>query len=370
MSRVLIMCNTYFQLLAAMQLRLAVFGDDEVDVAVSDHSQGYELVLQNLERTGLFDKTMRLETKEWLYASGIKGKIGHVIDALTSRHKAPIHEKYDHILFYNCALDVCALMDLYASQGYEAEWSWFEEGLLSYESDVSSQWGKSVQIANAKHRLLHGHTYDSLISSYYCFFPSMKLTTAPGVELRAIPPISQTQQQLVPLLKAVFDIDGFSCPQRYIYFASSSDVDGTPFGETELVLKIAELVGPQNLLVKMHPRDERTVYQDAGIAVMQNSYVPWEVMQLIGDVAGKTLITSVSGSFISISAMMQPAPRSLFVFAPAAGNEWYCARAAYIADVVERLHVLDLCPNIQAIPLATLEEALGCGQQTAGGAQA
>lgn len=126
----------------------------------------------------------------------------------------------------------------------------------------------------------------------------------------------QTKSKLESILSKVFVMQPQPIPQKYIYFCSSSDIDGFSFGETELVLRIANMVGPENLLVKMHPRDRRRVFQDHGISVMDNSYVPWEAMQICGVATGKTLVTAISGSFLTSTTMLADGTRGVFLLPP------------------------------------------------------
>ena len=78
MSRkILFICNTYYQLIVAMQLALTVFEEDEVDVILSDHSVGAKKVADRLQDTRVFRDVLYLETlkfyasKEGLFRQGI-----------------------------------------------------------------------------------------------------------------------------------------------------------------------------------------------------------------------------------------------------------------------------------------------------------
>ena len=89
-------------------------------------------------------------------------------------------------------------------------------------------------------------------------------------------------------------------PQKYIYFAGTLDFEGgKPIGEFELVQKIAKQVGKENLLVKVHPRDTRSVYAEEGLLVDKNSSKPWEIIQMLGDFSNKVFLTATSGSVLA-----------------------------------------------------------------------
>ncbi|HEG1241807.1 TPA: hypothetical protein SCN02_002979, partial [Enterococcus faecium] len=73
---------------------------------------------------------------------------------------------------------------------------------------------------------------------------------------------SRTALQLSDIFNPMIDIYK---EKKYIFFTSVYDFEGgEPVGEYELVCKIADLVGKDNLIVKTHPRDVRTIYKDNG----------------------------------------------------------------------------------------------------------
>ncbi|HGT1350754.1 TPA: hypothetical protein ACMUTV_003105, partial [Enterococcus faecium] len=112
---------------------------------------------------------------------------------------------------------------------------------------------------------------------------------------------SRTALQLSDIFNPMIDIYK---EKKYIFFTSVYDFEGgEPVGEYELVCKIADLVGKDNLIVKTHPRDVRTIYKDNGFIEDKNSSIPWEAIQLSGDFNDKIFMTINSGSVISGSTM-------------------------------------------------------------------
>ncbi len=102
--------------------------------------------------------------------------------------------------------------------------------------------------------------------------------------------------------------------KKYFFFTSVYDFEGgEPIGEYELVCKIADLVGKENLLVKTHPRDVRTIYEDEGFIVDKNSDIPWEAIQLSKDFSDKVFLTATSGSVLAGSFMSENPPKTFFM---------------------------------------------------------
>ena len=53
--RRMIICNTYFQLIAAIQLKLTLFINDIVTVVLTDHSKNAYAYFENLKKLNVFD---------------------------------------------------------------------------------------------------------------------------------------------------------------------------------------------------------------------------------------------------------------------------------------------------------------------------
>ena len=74
------------------------------------------------------------------------------------------------------------------------------------------------------------------------------------------------------------------------------------------------MVGRDNLIVKMHPRDNRKVFQDRGIHVFENSEIPWEAMQFNNDFSSKLFLTVTSGSVLGANLIIKKSVKSYFLF--------------------------------------------------------
>ena len=89
---------------------------------------------------------------------------------------------------------------------------------------------------------------------------------------------------------------------------------GEPIGEGQIVKKIADTVGKDNLLVKAHPSDRRGFYEENGLKVDKNIAVPWEVIHFCIDLSEKVLITGTSMAVISTSLMLNSPPKTVFMY--------------------------------------------------------
>ena len=341
----LIICDTHYQFITAIQMRLTIFNNDIVDIWISDHSLGAKKIAENTDKLKIFNSVQFINTKKKSYSQNsvnnifdiIKNNFGHII-----LKEIPL---YDEVVFYGLDLLIISIADFYNSKNHETTWSRFEEGIFSYDTDFS--YGKRVQLSNKIRRITGRPIVDNLIKNYYCFYPELKELHLEW-NLIQIPSIYTTREVLCKLLKSIYQCTEMNILQKYIFFASSSDIDGTPYGETDLVLKIADKIGYENILIKMHPRDSRNVYEKSGISVMKESSIPWEVIYLVSDFSDKIMLTVNSGAFISISALDNASLKGIFLFNIVETNDHvFKERAKNIENMVHKLQKIGLCGCIE-----------------------
>ena len=62
----LIICDTYAQLIEAIQMKITLFKDDIVDIRISDHSVGAEMVSDRLQKLNIFNNVYFVKTKKFI----------------------------------------------------------------------------------------------------------------------------------------------------------------------------------------------------------------------------------------------------------------------------------------------------------------
>lgn len=340
----LIVCNTYSQLIIAIQLKLTLFSDNEVELWISDHSNNVERIIEPLIKTKLFKEVQYIKDKEFTYNRSKTGMLRDILKFSFGKKSHLTIKKYEEIIFYSLSFLLYSIADYYDDNNYEVKWSRMEEGIFSYDTDFES--GNRIKIIRMLRKFSKRYEIANNIHDYYCFFPNLKNSHLEW-NLVEIPSIRNTAKQMSSILKDIFEVENRIIKQKYIFFASSYDIDGKSYGEIDIILKMAELVGKDNLLVKVHPRDSRNVYNEYGISVMEKSWVPWEAIQLIGNYQDKVMCTVHSGAFITISALQGSEGKGIFLY-PVVKNKDQCFinRERDIDIMLERLHSLGLCLNI------------------------
>lgn len=342
----LIVCNTYSQLLIAIQMMLSVHKNQTVDLWLSDHSLNMDRVVKPLKNIRLFHDIRFIMEKEFVYK---RNKVLSIYDAIKYSYgkiQAMHIPLYDEVIFYSLSLRLYALNDYYDKVGHILTWSRMEEGIFSYDTDFES--GSRIRLARKLRSFSRRSELADKISNYYCFFPELKENKY-GWNLVKIPSIMETKADFIKILSSIFGSKIKTYPQKYMFFASSSDVDGRPYGESDIVLRIAKIVGKENIIIKTHPRDNRKIYSENGLLTYENSWIPWEIIQLMSSYDDRIFITIDSGAFITISAMINSQVRGMFLLDDVRVKDAYLIdRSSTIKSMLDRLHKCNLCLNIQA----------------------
>lgn len=361
MKSALFICNTYYQLLVSVQLKLTLFSESSVDLWLSDHSEQAGYVVKKLNQLAMFHKVNYRPTKAWVIKQRnrtVKERIRSLVQPAFDLEERQEVKPYDEIVFFNITDDVYRVSNEARLKGGEGKLSRMEEGLVSCNSSHSHYLNRGNIIREYARTILRKPTILNKETPFYCFIPELCDSNFPMKPFR-IPSISETKDELTTAMKRIFGDLRFSCKEKYIYFASSSDIDNASFGETELVLQIAEIIGVNNLAVKMHPRDGRDVYRKAGLTVVENSFVPWEVFQLCNDFSDRVFLSATSGSFLAMSAMLGNQPPSLYL-KPAGMNELQMRRwnkaFGWAGATVQKLHGLGLCENVCSLTIDEFEK--------------
>ncbi len=328
-------------------MKLTLFKNIEVDLFFSDHSSNSKLIAKRLLEVSLFNKVCHIENKEKEYCLNYTKLMK--LKQLLILNFGKINElnlnSYDEIIFFNYSFMIYEIADYFKKINKKVEWSRFEEGIFSYDNNFLNN---KILLYSNKIRKFTGRTIvTQKIKKYYCFFPQIKKNIH-NQEIIKIPSVTENNEEFVKIVNCVFDFKELEIKQKYIFFSSSSDIDGNAFGETEFVINLAQKVGAENLLVKMHPRDTRKVYEDFNITVMKNSYIPWEVFQLNGNFNNKILLTVHSGAFMSISALLNGDTKGYFLYPMFEKNPtpYFQKKTKEIELFLSEIHKNELAQNI------------------------
>ncbi len=317
--RRLIIAKTYYQMITAIQLKLTFFKKDKVVLLVSDDSRDAETICKELKKEGLFEDVIFFVTEyRWRMSRPRIERIVDCIDISFRKHnryefflKNLKDRRFDEVMVYNFTIEQYGLYSLLADANPRIRFSLFEEGVFSYDF-IELETNRRKFIRTLRKAVLRPNITDAY-KNYYCFRP--ELYSGP-LTPKKIPDIDP-KGRLPVILKNIFKIkeSDLSFPEKYIFFASMIDAEcSKPVGEYDLVKRIIQAVGKENIVIKIHPRDRRGLYEKSGLRVINNAYVPWEAIQLNADLHDKVYLTVNSTSVMSALTSPEKGIKAYFMY--------------------------------------------------------
>lgn len=311
MEKIIFICNTYYQMITAIQLRNTRFINDNVYLVLTNHSKHAEGVSLRLREAKCFKEVYFANVRELDQDKhGMAAAVSSILSGVDGNArwmKEMRTLKCDEFIYYNLSVSTIQLYALLIKNNPSLRCSRMEEGILSYDAVFHEGDGEMpirIKYIFKIRRLLKRKNLTDCIDNFYCFYPEVYHGKLAPIK---IAPISDNERMKKILTKS-FDISLLKdeYKEKYIFFTGVGDFEaGQPIGETEVVKKVADLVGKDNLLVKQHPRDSGDVYEKAGLHVDYNSSVPWEAIQLSRNFDGKVFLSVNSSSILSSILMTE-----------------------------------------------------------------
>lgn len=317
MKKIIILCNTYFQILIAIQLRLKEYTNDRVFLLVSDHSKDSLFVANKLKQCSLFSEVIYINTQR-KYIDKDRGIILRIKNLYSMLFGDDLLSKkitcnVDEFLFYNLDLYTRSLFATLIRSNVNLKCKRFEEGVISYNFPLIQHNIRAVLPLLSdfiRKFFLKQKCLLDLLSDFYCFSPDLYNGS---MIVHQIPKIKCCE--IRPILKMIFDIDDSIYKYKYIFFTSVYDFESKkPIGEFYVLEKIRKIVGNDNLLVKVHPRDKRNIYKQSGYNIDVNSNICWEAIMICANIKDSILISVNSSCLLTSNIIKNNTCSSVFVY--------------------------------------------------------
>ena len=290
-KRVLFICNTAYQLMSSVQIRQKLYVDNKCDLLLSNQMVGASIVAQRARTCGLFSKVAFVENKKQSFASRIAETLHDF--RLIRRLRKELGE-YDIVCLSN--ISVFSILFLRFYQRSRFELNIFEDGFVTYcrsyeHSDRASIISKFI---NPKGILGN-------VSHIFLFNPDLLEWHRENIRPIAIPKFDKNDTETIKVLNHIFSFnqeDTYDKP--YLFMEESFYADRFPVDDVHLVELMAEKVGRENVMVKLHPRNPENRFASRGIKTNRSFSTPWELILLNTELQDCTLVS------ISSSSILQP----------------------------------------------------------------
>lgn len=293
-----------------MWIKYRLFPQTPADILISDHMNDGKNLTERMKDTGLFEKCIYAETftaARKLLPETFTPRNRFYPDRLLKKI-VNLPGRYKHIFVGN--LDYFARL-VYNAQSHKflaaPKLNLFEDGLGSYCSNTL-EWGKGTSPYYSHGKLktiLRKIIYRdkeliSSLSTVYAFEPEKMMWNPPKAV--KIPEIDHCDKKFLEKVNYLFSYNEAvsEYKRKYIFLEESFFAENLPINDIELVEKLAERIGKDNIIVKIHPRNKVNRFAKKGFMTNKNTAIPWEVIVMnMSDMSEKVLITIASSSIIN-----------------------------------------------------------------------
>lgn len=297
MKKIIALCSTPFQILILLAMKLDRYADDDFSLAISDGISDYKMIAENARRLKLFSNILLIEEKKYAELVVYKllrkvATVNRIFARLFTKHfYNEICFEYDEIFFYSLSKNQ-NLWNIFAfSQKRKVKLNWFEEGAL-INSGVMGTFFDSKPDTVFHFQYLQKH-----ITKQYLVRPDQPCYSVPFDKEKIDFP--SKNKNYIKFVNQLFNYSGSdSIRQRYIFFDQNLSEMRTQFDKLSILSTIKETVGKENILVKLHPRNNTTEYTE-NFLTNKKINIPWEVYLLNQkDIDDKILIGMNSSSLV------------------------------------------------------------------------
>lgn len=290
MKKNLIIVNTYFQLITIINLIKTELKYDINDIILTDRSVEMNNKVSKLQKSKLFNKIIYIESKKF----SSKYKKLKTIICLINRNillNNQLNENYDNLYFFNYDYLTTTVFDQLVKKNSKLKLNIYDEGYITYLRNRKIN--KYVKLLR---KIFFKKDFDKKIDLLYLYHPELVCFKSDN-ELKKINPLNNIE--IRNDINMIFNYNEYNIKQKYIFFEESFFCDNKGIDDLNLILKIAKIVGKENLIVKLHPRNPVNRFEEYGINTLPFTDIPWEVIQMNNDFSDKILMTISSGSVLA-----------------------------------------------------------------------
>lgn len=290
-KRVLFICNTAYQLMTGVQIRQKLYPADKADLLLSNQMVGAEAVAQRARTCGLFSQVAYIENKKQTFANRIAETLHDI--TLIRKLRKQLGE-YDVVCLSNISVFTILFLRFYQRKAFKL--NIFEDGFVTYCRSF-----EHTDRASLIAKLINPKGILGNVSHIFLFNPDLLEWHRKNIQPVAIPKFDRTDTETIRALNHLFAFsqdDTYDKP--YLFMEESFYADQFPVDDVRLVELMAEKVGRENVMVKLHPRNPENRFESRGIKTNHSFSTPWELILLNTELQDCTLVS------ISSSSILQP----------------------------------------------------------------
>ena len=289
--------------MVACQVLRYFYKDADVDLYISSGIRGYDKLVANARKTDFFRFVQPIEVeKVFRKGTGIRDMLKYALQRAEEIMRTLIlarsmcKKHYDVVLFSNISILTKRLTTLLTRKPGECKIELFEEGTITY----TQQFANGDAPTTPYRRFIDKIGVINRLSALYVFNPIFLLWKPTKGRIIELPKMNDLTEDFVTNLNVIFgynsDVDKYD--RNLIFFEESHVMEGYDVPDIQILEQIAQKVGKDNIMVKIHPRNPKNRFAELGYKTNVVTSIPWELIILNQSMEGKTLVTISSGSVI------------------------------------------------------------------------
>lgn len=291
--RVIAFCATPYQILVANRIIEQYYNDSIVTLIIADTINDVDSLVKRIKQEKRYESVSLWRIKETFQFSKLRRIVNATVgDVLTNRYLREYPEaqkEYDVYLYSNYGLPMIYLGYSLKKVNPYIKCELFEDGFNSYSKYYGDYINSDRLVDRITRRLIKN------TNTLYLFNPDI-LDWSPTFPVKKIN--ANFDDELTARINRIFEyeklIDDYK--RKVIFFEESYYADGTPIDDIEAVSLIAEIVGKNNIIIKIHPRNSVNRFRDLGFYTNENLSIPWEVISLNSNFENSVFVTFASNA--------------------------------------------------------------------------
>lgn len=261
-------------------------------------STNFTAVIDNVKELGLFENIIlspdSIEDNRKFNLMSKEEKI------VWSRN--PVKYTYDTYFpnrytdYYVAELTIYTLLIYYSfiAQGMNLKIHFYEEGMIQYVLDPK----RKINASGIDHSYYGDKAFYNALQEMILYEPDLYTASEIFCPIQKLPKIDYKDAEVRRIYNQVFGCEELP-KEKYVFLEEPFIWDRIDATDIDVLDQVAEIVGKENIIVKLHPRNNIDRFTERGYKTMENSSIPWEIVMMNSDLTKKVLLTISSNASIS-----------------------------------------------------------------------
>ncbi len=288
----LFICRTPMQIIIAFCIKKQYLNkDDKVDLIITDTFNNYKVIASRIRKLKIFDNVydfkifMKNKAKKLQMVFNIKKYIK--LDSFL----------YSEMYFWNYDYFSASLRACLYKENKNIKTFLFEEAYTIYfpYKDIIKNYA-FLDIINFKNKYFHNNLTRNNINGLFMLNPTLLLykSNCPIYKIESLVNSKDFKDLIDYTFNASRAVKNYD--KKYIIFEEAMYANDPDIDDEKIFDEIINIVGKDNVIIKLHPRTIEDRFTKKGIKTLGNDGIPWEALACVGDFSDKVFITISSGS--------------------------------------------------------------------------